>query len=209
MVLKRGDVMPNQRLLLAAFVTFVLIFGTWARFHFTNVKVNADPTSEPNLVEATKAAQPLLEALEKYRTNNGLYPTTLDHLTGAYLPSLGGLRSFRYSARRADWVFKFDSCAAREKSLRGWVLKEAKEYRREVAEFKLECITGYHYYQLQSGDFPQDAHTRHIERWAYYDSQAKQWSLGWCSREAGKVHASEIGMNGVCRWRAGGKSDPW
>jgi hypothetical protein len=199
--------MPHQRLRLIAFVGFILIFGTWARFYLTDLRVKSNPTSEPDLAQATEAAQPLLEALKKYRADNGLYPTALNQLTPAYLPSLSGLRGFRYSARRGDWVLKSDACAAREQSLRGWVLKEAKEYQKEVAEFKLECINGYHHYQLQSGDFPQDPQSNRLERWAYYDSQSNQWNLGWCSHKGGRKQ--EIGMNGVCRWRDGGKSEPW
>ena len=97
-----------------AFVGFALIFSLWAGYHFTNVKVNRDPTSAPDLAGATEAAQPLLEALEKYHADNGLYPATLDTLTEAHLPSLGGRHGFLYSARNADWVFKSDACDARE-----------------------------------------------------------------------------------------------
>lgn len=186
--------------------------GIWARYRFTNLEVNSDPNSGPHLVKAKESAQPLLEALEKYRADHDLCPPTLEQLTGTYLPSHGRLRPFRYSARHEDWVFKSDACVAREKSLRGQGVK-AKDYRREVTEFKLECTTGYHHYQLQSDDFPQDAPIpsikRSIERWAYYDSQTSQWSLGWC------LHTSHPGtggqdtsVNGVCRWRDGWKSDP-
>lgn len=151
----------------------------------------------------------MLQALEKYRADNGLYPTTLDQMTPTYLPSVWGLHRYRYSARHPDWVFRSDACVAREKSLRGWTLKEAKEYQKEVAQFKLDCISGYHYYQLQSPDFPQDTQSRNIERWAYYDSQSKQWSLGWCARYLSRRGgAQESATNGICRWRHGGLSDP-
>ena len=191
--------MLNKRLSLLWFAVFVLISGTWARFHFTSVKVKNNPTSQPDLVEATKAAQPLLEALEKYRADNGLYPTTLDNLTATHLPALGGRHGFLYSARNADWVYKSDACAAREKHLHGWILKEVTEYQREIDEFKQECVIGYRYYQLQSYDFPRDAQTQHyIERWAYFDSKTSQWSLGWCAK-VGKRN-QEISTNGICRW---------
>jgi hypothetical protein len=197
-----------RRLRTFALVGFALLLGLWARYRFTNVKVNEDPTSAPNLARATEAAQPLLEALEKYHADNGLYPATLDHLTTAHLPSLGGRHGFLYSARNGDWVFKSDTCAAREKQLHGWILKEVKEYQREIDEFKQECVTGYRYYQLQSDDFPRDAQTQHyIERWAYFDSKTRQWSLGWCA-VVGK-RDQEIGTNGICRWGHRGVDVVW
>jgi len=182
-----------------AFVGFALIFSLWAGYYFTNIKVNEDPTSATNLAAATEAALPLLEALENYHADNGLYPTTLDNLTAAHLPALGGQHGFLYSARNADWVYKSDACAEREKHLHGWILKEVKEYQMEIDEFKQECVTGYRYYQLQSGDFPRDAQAQHyIERWAYFDSQTRQWSLGWCAK-LGKRN-QELSTNGICRW---------
>ncbi|MGP0017966.1 MAG: hypothetical protein ACLPHP_05315 [Candidatus Sulfotelmatobacter sp.] len=188
-------------------VGLALIFGLWARYHFTNATVKEDPTSAPNLAAATEAAQPLLQALEKYHDDNGLYPTTLDSLTAAHAPSLGRRDGFLYSARTADWVFKSDTCAAREKDLHGWILKETREYQGKIDEFKQECVTGYRYYQLQSGDFPRDAHTQYIERWAYFDSRPRQWSLGWCAKNGRRNQ--EIGMNGICRWQQHGAPAVW
>jgi hypothetical protein len=195
----QGNVMPHQRLRMIAFVGFVVIFGLWWNYDFNNVKVNEDPTSAPNLAAAKEAAQPLLEALEKYHADNGLYPTTLDNLTGEHLPSVRGRRGYLYSAGSGGWVYKSDTCAAREKQLHGWVMKETKEYQKEIDEFKQECVAGYRNYQLQSGDFPRDAQTQHpIERWAYFDSKTKQWSLGWCA-VVGKRN-QEMSTNGICRW---------
>ena len=202
-----GNLTLTQRLGKFAFVGFVLIFGLWASYYLTNVKVNEDPTSAPDLAGATNAAQPLLEALEKYHADNGLYPTTLDHLTAAHLPSIGGRNGFLYSARSGDWVYKTDTCVAREKQLHGWILKETKEYQTDIDEFKQECVTGYRYYQIQSGDFPRDPQNQYIERWAYFDSQTRQWSLGWCTMDRRRRH--EIGMNGICRWQKSGASAVW
>jgi hypothetical protein len=189
-----------------AFIGCVLIFGMWWSYHLTNVRVNDDPTSVPDLTGATAAAQPLLEALEKYHAENGLYPPTLDNLTAPNLPSHGRRHGFLYSARNADWVYKSDTCVAREKQLHGWILKPVKEYQKEIDEFKQDCVTGYRYYQLQSGDFPQDAQTQYMERWAYFDSQTRQWSLGWCTN--GKNNQG-IGMNGICRWGRHGATAVW
>jgi len=36
-------------------------------------------------------------------------------------------------------------------------MKEVKEYRKEIDNFKHECVTGYRNYQLQSPDFPRNA----------------------------------------------------
>jgi hypothetical protein len=187
-------------------VGFALVFGLWANYHFTNLKVSEDPTSAPGLAAAKEAAQPLLDALEKYHTDNGLYPTTLDNLTGANLPPVRVRHGYLYSA--AGWVYKSDTCAAREKQLHGWILKETKEYQREIDEFKQECVAGYRNYQLQSGDFPRDPQTQHaIERWAYFDSLTRQWSLGWCA-VVGKRN-QEMSTNGICRWGRRGAEVVW
>ena len=155
-----------------------------------------DPTSVPDLASATDATQPLLAALEKYHAANGLYPTTLNHLTAAHLPSTGGRNGFLYSARSEDWVYQSDTCVAREKQLHGWILKETKEYQREVDGVKEECVTHYRYYQLQSGDFPRDVQTQYIERWAYFDSQTRQtWqALLELSESIGLIERADVGM---------------
>jgi hypothetical protein len=199
--------LPHQRLRLIAFVGLVLIFGIWARYHFTNLQVNRDRTSEPYLAAAKEKTQSLLEALEQYRAANGLYPATLDLITLPHGASSWGQHSHRYSARRDDWVFKSDACAAREKSLHGLILKNAKDYEKEVTDFKSECVTGYRYYQLQSRNFPHDPQIPYLDRWAYYDSSNRQWSVGWCSHQGRR--ASEFGINGVCRWEEHPASDPW
>ena len=202
-----GKMTPSERLRTAGFLGFALMVVLCGEYYLTNVAVNKNPTSEPDLMEATRSAQPLLEALEKYHADNGLYPTTLDSLTAADLHSLLGRHGFLYSARKGDWVYKSDTCVAREKQLEGWILKPVKEYQKEIDEYKRECVTGYRAYQLQSGDFPRDPQTRYTERWAYFDSQTRQWSLGWCTDNGRR--RQEIGMNGICRWRSRGQSAVW
>jgi hypothetical protein len=183
----------------------LIIFAS-ARYHVTTVQVNSDPTSTPDLAAATETAQPLLDALVKYHAEKGLYPTTLDQLPSSQLPSLR-VRGYLYSARTTDWVYKSDDCVAREKHLHGsMVVKEVKPYQKEIDDFKHECLTGYRDYLLQSPDFPRDARTQYIERWAYFDSQTKQWSLGWCAK-SGKN--GEISANGMCRWQPRGGSVVW
>jgi hypothetical protein len=213
-----GSVFPAQpqitppshhRLRMIAFVLIAIPVIFWARFHFANLRVTNDPTSQPDLVAATEQARPLINALEKYHADNGLYPATLDRLSPAYLPSPQTFHAFRYSARHSDWVFQSDACIVREKSLNGWVLQEVKAHQKEVAQFKQECLNGYRDYQLQSADFPQDVQSRYIERWAYYDSQPQHWSLGWCEHVlASRGKTSELATNGICRWRHRGPNDP-
>jgi hypothetical protein len=114
----RGNPLPNRRLRMTVFVGCAVIIALWGRYHFTTVQVNNDPTSTTDLAAATETARPLLDALEKYHAENGLYPTTLDELTAAQIPSLRG-RGYLYSAS-GDWVYKSDACVAREKHLHGW-----------------------------------------------------------------------------------------
>ena len=91
---------PGQRLRLIAIVGCPAIFGTCVSFHSANRRVDSDPAAQANLAAAKQEAQPLLDALEKYRGDTGLYPPTLDKLVPAYLSSLRGIRIYRYSARR-------------------------------------------------------------------------------------------------------------
>jgi hypothetical protein len=198
------------------FLLFLLVFGTWAHVHLTTVRVKDDPTSETDLAAAKAEAQDLLAALEKYRGDTGLYPVSLDQLNGRYLSSVGQdspghtspARSFRYSARTYDWVYKSDACKEREKTLNGWILKNVNDYKKEVADFKHDCLSGYRSYQLQSRDFPRDAAAQNIERWAYYDSSNRQWSLGWCSQDSARhSRRSAMAENGLCRSQQ--RNDPW
>jgi hypothetical protein len=193
-------------------IVFVLIAAPallWARFHVANIRVTNDLSSQADLIAATEQVQPLVDALEKYRVENGLYPATLDRLSPAYLPYSQNFRAFRYSARHSDWVFQSDSCITREKGLNGWVLQEVKTHQKEVAQFKQECLSGYRDYQLQSADFPLEGQSRYVERWAYYDSQPQHWSLGWCEHvPASHGNSSELATNGICRWRQHGMNDP-
>jgi hypothetical protein len=199
-----------------ALAVFALIFLLTARMHYTTVRVNNDPSTEPDFAAAKANADSLLQALEKYRGENGLYPVTLDQLNGAYLSSLAApsptasspkaSHGFRYSARSNDWVYKSDACESREKSLRDLIMKDAREYKKEVADFKTECLSGYRYFQLQSAAFPHDPQTYAIDRWAYYDSSNRQWSVGWCSHGS---RGSSVATNGVCPWGNHGAADPW
>jgi hypothetical protein len=205
---------PYQRLRMLAFVLLAGSVAMWWRYHSANVRVADDPTSQTALADNSTQARPLVDALEKFRSDNGLYPTSLNQLAPAYLPSVQHFAAFRYSARHSDWVFLSDACISREKTLQGWVLQEAKAYQTEVAQFKHECLTGYRDYQLQSPDFAPDVQSRYIERWAYYDSQPQHWVLGWCEHiPASKGKPSELATNGICRWRhraaTDALNDPW
>ena len=144
---------PGQRLLLIAIGGCLAILGTCVSFHSTNRRVDSDPAAQGNLAAAKEEAQPLLDALEKYRADTGLYPPTLDKLVPAYLPSLRGIRIYRYSARSSDWVYKSEACADRRKTLEGWVLKEAKPYQKEVADFKQDCLTRFRFYNFNRTAF--------------------------------------------------------
>ncbi len=191
-------------------VGVLLIVLVWAKFYTTSVRVNSDATSDTDMLAAKEKAQPLIEALEKYRVDNGFYPTTLDSLNGKYLSSeeltsfrtalsskREGTRLFLYSAYPYDRLkIKSDACAAREKSLQGWIMEPTKGYQQQVAQFNLDCVTGYRNYELQSGDFSPDWQSYRIERWAFYESQQKQWTLGWCSHGRRR---SSTALNGVCR----------
>lgn len=197
----------RQRLLLIAIVGCLAILGTCLNFHSTNRRLDNDPAAQANLAAAKAETQPLLDALEKYRGDTGLYPPTLDELVPAYLPSLRGIRIYRYSARTYDWVYKSEACADRRKTLEGWVLKEAKQYRKEVADFKQDCLTGFRHYQLQSRNFVADAQNSYIERWAYYDSSSRQWSIGWCSHSMSR--GPTMGTYGICPSTQRRFPDPW
>ena len=191
---------PHQALSLLAIAALALALGLWARFHFASLRVDADPISRPDLVAAQEQAQPLLDALEKYRAEYGLYPASLNQLLPAYVASLQTLSAFRYSARYSDWVFQSNACLEQEKALRGSILQEANHGQRRTSQLKFECISGYRDYQLQSPNFPPFEESRYLERWAYYDSQPQYWTLGWCEQVVtSKGTPRELATNGVCR----------
>jgi hypothetical protein len=200
--------LAQQGLRMIAFVILASSIAVWWRYHSANTSVTEDLTLSSDLEANSKQARPLVHALDRFRTDNGLYPTTLNQLAPAYLPSLEPFSAFRYSARQSDWVYLSDGCITREKTLKGWVLEEAKAYQTEVARFKHDCITGYRDYQLQSPDFAPDARSRYLERWAYYDSELQHWVLGWCEHiPAAKGTGSELATNGICRGRPRGAAD--
>jgi hypothetical protein len=190
-----------------AFILVVLIASLWGRFYFSSREMKNDPTTQPDLKAAAQNAQPLLDALEKYRAANGLYPPTLKQLDPTSRHHNQSAEGYRYSARRNDWVLTSDACPAREKSLQGWIMKLVSEHEKDVERFKADCIAGYHEFQLQSPDFPESADSDSpskgsLERWAYYDSFTKQWSAGWCSHDAGNRGRGNISVSaadGVCR----------
>jgi hypothetical protein len=200
-----------RRLLQIALTFIVLVIGLVLPMFFTNRSVNHDSTSAPYLAAAKTEAQPLLNALEKYHADHALYPATLDQITPQYLPANLRVDRYRYTARRADWTLNSDACATREKTLHGWVMKPADQYTKEVALFKLDCITGYRDFQLQSPDFPASSQSPNSERWAWYDSFTKLWSLGWCHHDVTtKGKHQDSAMNGVCRVRQDRQTvDPW
>jgi hypothetical protein len=79
-----------------------LVLGLWAHFYFPGFMVNHDKTSHANLIAEQDKAQPLIDALEKYRADNGYYPTTLAALNGNYLSSSVEPHGFLYSAYSGD-----------------------------------------------------------------------------------------------------------
>ena len=190
---------PSQVVRLFVVAALVLLACSWARLHFASLRVDADPASEPDLAAAQERAQPLLDALEKYRADNGLYPASLSQLSSAYLASPQGLGAFRYSARHSDWVFQSDACLDPETAPRTQVPQKTKYDGRKGSRSQRDCVSGYREYQLQSPDFPPAAGSRYLERWAYYDSQPQYWTVGWCEQVAPKGNLQELATNGVCQ----------
>jgi hypothetical protein len=176
------------------FICFLLA-AFWLKWAMTNSRMLNDETSKANLSAASQNATPLIEALEKYRADNGFYPITLNVLNAGYHSSRS-MHSLLYSANLGDWIFKSQACTARQKSLQGWIMETTDKYQSQVAQFQSECVAGYRNYALQSGDFPPSPNTYGFERWAYYTSVKKQWELGWCSHD----RRSSSAFNGVCRW---------
>jgi hypothetical protein len=199
----------NQQHLLrfTVLIGLLAIFGLWASYYLTNMQVERNATTQPEMATAKQAAQPLLDALEKYHSDHSLYPARLRLLTPGYLPSLQSWANYKYCAEPVR-VLKDDPCSAREKSLRGWVMKNAREDQKEIADFELQCVTGYRYYQLESKRFASDSHNVFLARWAHYESSKKQWSVAWSSRGP-KPKGPITGMRGVCGTAGNPTSDPW
>jgi hypothetical protein len=188
----------------------IVIVLLCAKSWMTNVMLSSEAVTVANMAAVKETAQPLIDALEKYRADNGFYPKTLDSLTVKYVapeklqpfhttlfPKRGvATERFLYSGHWYDRVItKSDGCAARAKSLDGRIMELTTEYQQQVAQFELDGVTGYRNYELQSGDFFSASRSQRIERWAFYGSQQKQWNLGWCSYE----RRSSTAENGVCR----------
>jgi len=186
----------HQTLRLLVTVTLALFSGAWAHAHFSTLRVNADPNSETDLTAAQKNAQPLLDALEKYHADNGLYPASLKQLIPGYLATPDDLTSFRYSARHDDWIFQSDACLDQDKSPSQPILRQAKHSANGARE--RDCLSGYREFQLQSADFPLAVGSRDQERWAYYDSQPQYWTVGWCEQVGTKENSRKLATNGVC-----------
>lgn len=195
--------LKNISVVQAIGIAGILIVGLWASWYLPNLRVQTDTTSAPDLLAASGKMQPLVEALEKYRADNGFYPTALEKLNANYRSAKSGnsgkarMAGILYSAHTEDWILESEACGVREKSLYGWVMERSEKYRKDIAQFKLECVKGYRRYELQSEDFPSDQQSNRIERWAFYDSQQKEWKVGWCSHNG---RGSRTGMNGDCRW---------
>src|SRR5215467_12616969 len=100
----------HQTLRLLAIAALALFAAAWARSHFSAFRVDADPNSEADFTATQKNAQPLLDALEKYHADNGLYPASLNQLSPGYLATREDLSAYRYSARHDDWIFQSDAC---------------------------------------------------------------------------------------------------
>ena len=167
-------------------VVLTAIFGYFAVYYVPKMQY------EGKMTAAADSARPLIEALEKYRTDNGFYPTFLNRLGGKYRSSGWRAEGVLYSAYRFDWIIKSDeACAARKKSVEGWIMKTTAEAQADLLRFQQECVTGYRDYELQSKDFTYAYGT---ERWAFYESKHGKWSLGSCTHERG----SHFGSNGIC-----------
>ncbi|HXW55365.1 MAG TPA: hypothetical protein VEJ67_06430 [Candidatus Cybelea sp.] len=94
------DMVINPRKILI--FPIALVLALWAKFYFPGYMVDHDKTSHAHLIAEQEKAQPLIDALEKYRGDNGLYPTTLAALEGKYVSSSVEARAFIYSAYSSD-----------------------------------------------------------------------------------------------------------
>jgi len=195
----------HQALRLIAIGALALFAGGWAHAHFSTLRIDPDHNSEADLTAAQKRAQPLLDALEKYRADNGLYPTSLQQLTPGYLATREDLPSYRYSARHDDWIFQSDACLDRKQNGDdndpGQPILQPAKHTANADSHQRDCLSGYREYQLQSADFPVAVAFRYQERWAYYDSQPQYWTVGWCELVIAKETSRELATNGVCRER--------
>jgi len=196
----------RQALRVLAIAAIAVFAGCWARSYFPTVRVDDDSESQSELAAAQNSAQPLLDALEKYHAENGLYPSSLNQLSPGYLASSAGLTAYRYSARHDDWVLQSDACLDRqkddrEKTLGHAILQPTNHTPYAVSRNQRDCLSGYREYQLQSPDFPPDVESRYEKRWAYYDSQPQYWTVGWCEQVRTKENTQELATNGVCRER--------
>jgi len=190
-----------QSLRILAIAAIAIFAGSWARSHFSTLRVDTDPHSEFELAAAQKGAQPLLDALEKYRADNGLYPASLKQLTPGYLAPSEDLSAYRYSARHDDWILQSDACLGPEKNPGQPILQAAKHTPNTVSRAQHDCLSGYREYQLQSADFQQNAESQYLARWAYYDSQPQYWTLGWCEQMRTSGSPQKLATNGICRER--------
>src|SRR5579863_5706952 len=101
---------PRHRLRIFGIIAFIFIGSFWARYYFTNLQ--AESGSQPALEQAKQNAQPLLGALEKYHSANGVYPPSFYPLDLAAPDRESYTQAYLYSGRREDWVFKSDACPA-------------------------------------------------------------------------------------------------
>ncbi len=155
-------------------------FAGGAVYYFYEPGAAAETVTDPNVAGAASAARPVIDALNKYWSERGYYPTSLDVLS---LPPRPGAPRFLYAARREDQIIESGLCAGRELSAPG------KNGERQ-------CVTGFRHYTLQSQNFPDDPKDRQTERWAFYTTQTRQWIAGWCAHPPGKAKEPH---NGVCR----------
>jgi hypothetical protein len=178
------------------------IVGSIVQAIWVNHAIAEDPGTQSQFKAMVERSKPLVEALDAYHNAVGLYPPDLTKLNGRYLAKPALAQGFLYSALPTDEILPSEECRDREKkSFTGWIMKTTSELDAMKTAFRRDCVTGYRVVSLQSPTITSGGTgtLTAVERWAYYDSLTRGWSIGWCSVDQQYDPPRHTAYDGVCR----------
>lgn len=190
-----------MRVRITLLVLLAILACAYLRVHVSNRVVASLADTDENLARIVAQAKPLIDALDRYHSRHGSYPTSL----AALAPDLSTpwrFRGYVYGGGPFNRIYRSPACADRAKTLQGWVLQETSQYETDVRQFVSECVIGYREIHIQSPNFPRNSTASRnfiVKRWAYYQSDTREWKVGWCRNDAyGVMEHHESSLNGEC-----------
>jgi hypothetical protein len=156
----------------SGFIVFALvIFFAFASHWLNRSALKSDPDVMLALSAAQTETQPLIDALEQYHLEHGVYPRSVKDL-----PKNALWGKYLYQTWDLNSVYKSLDCQRRIHDLMGFQTPEKLQRFRDTRN---ECLLGYSQFILKTQVHP--SRPRQMFVFVVFQSANPKWDIDWCS----------------------------